>query len=106
MVITDYIPAFTTYVLDSVTYTKGAPSGPDPLLVAVDTLLISERVTVTFQVTVNRDAAGQTITNQAFVGSDLQKPPAYTPPITTPDGGTVISAVGYGIYLPLVARNL
>ena len=104
-VITDYIPGFTTYVAGSVTSTKGTPSGPDPLLVDVGTLEVSERVTVTFQVTVDQDATGETIANQAFVGSDLQQPRAYTPPTTTPGGGIVVSDEDYNISLPVVMRD-
>jgi uncharacterized repeat protein (TIGR01451 family) len=105
VVITDYVPDFTTYVAGSVTTTKGTPSGPDPLLVDVGTLDVSERVTVTFQVTVDGSATGQTITNRAWVGSDQQVPQAYTPPVTTPDGGTVVALAGPGIYLPCVRRD-
>jgi uncharacterized repeat protein (TIGR01451 family) len=105
VVITDYVPDFTTYVVGSVTTTKGTPSGPDPLLVDVGTLDVGERVTVTFQVTVDGSATGQTITNQARVGSDQQVPQAYTPPVTTPDGGTVVALAGPAIYLPCVKRN-
>jgi hypothetical protein len=60
---------------------------------------------VTFQVTVDPDAIGQTITNQAWVGSDQQVPQAYTPPVTTPDGGTVVAELDFGIYLPCVKRD-
>lgn len=74
VVITDYVPDFTTYVVGSVTTTKGTLSGPDPLLVDVGTLDVGERVTVTFQVTVDRSAAAQTIANRAWVGSDQQVP--------------------------------
>ena len=105
VVITDYVPDFATYVVGSVMATKGTPSGPDPLLVDVGTLDVGERVTVTFQVTVRGDATSQTIANRAWVGSDQQVPQAYTPPITTPDGGTVVALAGPTIYLPCVKRD-
>jgi uncharacterized repeat protein (TIGR01451 family) len=105
VVITDYVPAFTTYVAGSLTWTKGTLSGSDPLLVNVGTLDVGERITVTFQVTVDAVAIGQTIANQAWVGSDQQIPQAYTPPVTTPDGGIVVTPAGVTIYLPLVTRN-
>jgi uncharacterized repeat protein (TIGR01451 family) len=103
VVVTDYVPDFTSYVSGSLTTTKGTPSRPDPLQVTMSTLAVGERVTATFQVKVKNGAEGQTITNQAWVASDQQDPSAYTPPVTTPDGGTVVE--GYKIYLPLVARN-
>ncbi|MEE9616738.1 MAG: hypothetical protein V3T90_07010, partial [Anaerolineae bacterium] len=104
VVITDCIPDFTAYVAGSVTTTKGTLFIPDPLLVDVGDLDVGEHVTVTFQVTVSQDATGKTIANQAFVGSDLQQPYAYTPPATTPGGGIVVSE-GYCIFLPVVMRN-
>jgi len=106
VVVTDYIPDYTTYVDGSAAATKGTPSGPDPLLVDVGTLDVGERVTVTFQVTVNAGAIGQTITNQAWVSSDLQVPSAYTPPVTTPDGGAVVAELwNYWLYIPRAMRN-
>ncbi|MCP4542817.1 MAG: DUF11 domain-containing protein [Chloroflexi bacterium] len=105
-VITDYIPDFTTYVADSITSTKGLTSGPDPLLVTVGTLDVGEYVTVTFQVTVDTDAGGEKVANQAFAGSDQQVPQAYTPPVVTSGDGTVVAVEDHGIYLPIVTRNL
>jgi uncharacterized repeat protein (TIGR01451 family) len=104
-VITDYIPDFTTYVAESVTSTQGTTAGPDPLLVDVGILDVGKYVTVTFQVTVDQDAGGEMVANQAFVSSDQQIPQAYTPPTVTPGGGMVIAVESYGIYLPLVSRN-
>jgi uncharacterized repeat protein (TIGR01451 family) len=106
VVITDHVPDFTTYVAGSLTWTKGTLSGPDPLLVNVGTLDVGERITVTFQVRVDGAATAQTIANRAWVGSDQQIPQAHTPPVTTPDGGTVVTPAGPTIYLPLVARNV
>jgi uncharacterized repeat protein (TIGR01451 family) len=103
--ITDYVPDFTAYVQGSLTASRGLPSGPDPLRVSIQYLYESDVVTVTFRVTVDANAAGQTIANQAFVDSDQQDPAAYTPPITTPGGGTVVSLRDHRIYLPLVVRN-
>ncbi len=103
--ITDYVPDFTTYVPDSLAASDGLLSGPDPLLVNLYSLYDGDFITMAFQVTVDEDAVGQTIANQAFAESDQQDPPAYTPPVTTPGGGTVVSLVEHGIYLPLVMRN-
>ncbi len=104
-VITDYIPGFTTYVSGTLTTTKGTLSGPDPLLVTVGTLEVGEYVTVTFQVTVDDNAGGEVVANQAFVGSDQQVPQAYTPPTVTSGDGTVSVIEDYIIFLPLVARD-
>ncbi len=107
VVITDSIPAFTTYLQGSAITTLGQISGPDPLIVTVGALNAGETVTISFQVQVDPDAAGQTITNQAGAASDQQDTPVYTEPVGLPGGGPVIDPgpTGSGLYLPIVARD-
>jgi uncharacterized repeat protein (TIGR01451 family) len=89
VVITDAIPSGTTYVPDSALSSQGTISGPDPLVLHIDTLAARQVVTFTFRVMVNADAMGQTIENYAQADSDQQDPPLKVGPIEPPGGGTV-----------------
>jgi len=96
--ITDTIPLYTTYVTGSVRSNLGKIFGPDPLIVKVPVLDVGGRVTVTFQVRVNEDAIGQTITNRAEASSDQQGARAYTPEIVT--------KAYYPVYLPVILEEI
>ena len=97
IVITDYVPMYTTYVTGSAQTNLGRLTGPDPLLVRVPILRAGGRITVTFQVAVTQEGQGQVIRNQAQAGSDQQAAQAYTP--------IVVTEAYYYVYLPLVVRN-
>jgi uncharacterized repeat protein (TIGR01451 family) len=105
VVITDYIPTYTTYVAGSAATSQGSVSGPDPLVVEVGSLAGEGVVTFTFRVTVDMDAGGQEVVNQAMASSDQQVPAVSTPPVTTPGGGTVVVPGEYFIYLPIVKKG-
>jgi uncharacterized repeat protein (TIGR01451 family) len=103
LVITDDMPLYTTYIADSaaLTASKGAIIGgilgPDPLVVKVRALAARARITLTFQVLIDRDVEGERIANRAEVTSDQQGVPRYTPPVITP--------VYCELYIPFVIRD-
>ncbi len=105
VVITDYVPTYTTYVDGSAATTQGSVSGPDPLVVAVGSLAGEGVVTFTFRVMVDMDTVGQEVVNQAMADSDQQVPAVSTPPVTTPGGGTVVLPGDYFIYLPIIKKG-
>jgi|GEM_PF-4661388 len=80
IVITDAIPAHTTYVPGSASVTQGSVDDSGPIVADIGTLNAGEYAVLTFRVTVNADAAGQDITNQASATSDEQSDPVYTEP--------------------------
>lgn len=65
LVITDFIPANTTYVAGSFTSTLGTTSGPDPLRVDVASLGASSAMSFTFRVTVTTPITGGTVISNA-----------------------------------------
>ncbi|MCP4542662.1 MAG: DUF11 domain-containing protein [Chloroflexi bacterium] len=90
VVITDAIPANTTYVLGSASVTRGSVSGPDPLVADVGTLATGEYAILTFRVTVDAEAVGSTVGNSASADSDQSQPPINVGPILPqPDPGPV-----------------
>ncbi len=95
IVITDYIPLYTTYVTGSLRTTQGSISGPDPLVIDVGPLPAGGYVTVTFQVTIQPNAAGA-IANRAIVGSDQQGVMMDTP--------IAIARMLKYLYLPIMIR--
>ena len=83
VVISDPLPAHTTYVADSAAVTQGTVSGTDPLVANIGTLAAGESATFTFRVTVDDSAAGLPVTNQASATSDDQDDPIFTSDIPT-----------------------
>ena len=96
VIITDYIPASTTYVAGSAETTQGVIYGPDPLVVNVGTLAVNGTVTFTFQVTIDPGTKGE-IVNQAEASSAYQHTRAQTP--------SVANKVQLYLYFPYVVRS-
>ncbi len=96
VMITDYIPADTTFVPGSIHTTQGVAHDPDPLVVDVGNLEVGGRVTVTFQVTIDAGAQGA-IANRAVVSSDQQEARVYTP--------SVIAKLYTYLYLPFIGKQ-
>ncbi len=105
VVVTDAIPAFTTYVPGSAAVSQGSVSGPDPLVADFGTLVAGTMATVTFRVTVDTDAVSQTIENYAQASSDQQGPPIEVGPITPPGGG-VVQPIPQALALSKTAEDL
>ena len=115
VVITDALPDYTTYVPGSASVTQGTIVSTDPVVAEVGTLAAGAQVVLVFRVTVDEDAVGQTIVNQAQATSDDQQPPAVTPPIQPypdplydfpeePGGGRVFPTM-YHWYLMLLYKG-
>jgi uncharacterized repeat protein (TIGR01451 family) len=102
IVITDAIPAGTTYVNGSETVISCTITITDPVVAEVEDLAGGASATLTFRVAVDEDASGQTIGNYAQAASPIQQPAKEVGPIT-PEGG---GSVWYGpYYLPLIFKN-
>jgi uncharacterized repeat protein (TIGR01451 family) len=103
LVITDYIPAHTSYVAGSESLATsneailGEISGPDPLVVRVGELTPRARITFTFQVLIDQNVVGRKIINQGEVRSDQQSEPLYTSPVITP--------VYSRLYIPIIIKT-
>ncbi|MBN1874131.1 MAG: DUF11 domain-containing protein [Anaerolineae bacterium] len=97
IVITDYIPLYTTYITGSAQTTKGTIVEPDPLVVKLNRLEVHDYVIVTFQVAVNADAQGHQIVNRAFVSSNERGLGSFTP--------IVVTETKYYVYLPITIRE-
>jgi uncharacterized repeat protein (TIGR01451 family) len=103
--ITDAIPAHTTLVANSVSYSRGNLSPSNPLRLSIDNLSGGDTLTLIYQVKVDADAAGQRITNQAFAFSDQQTTSVYTPPVVVLGSGDGrVYAHSYHVYLPIVTQ--
>ncbi len=96
VMITDYIPAHTTFVPGSIHTTQGVAHDPDPLVVNVGNLEVGGRMTVTFQVKIDAGAQGA-IANRAVVSSDQQEARVYTP--------SVIAKLYTYLYLPFIGKH-
>ncbi|MBN1137788.1 MAG: DUF11 domain-containing protein, partial [Anaerolineae bacterium] len=100
VIISDTIPISTTYVWDS---DEPEADVETAALLAWQNLVIAPGVSrFTFQVTVDKNAAGQVVTNTAWV----QQPEVellHSPPAEPPGGGTVQPF--NKVYLPLVLRQ-
>ncbi len=90
VVITDPLPAHTTYISGSAAVSQGTVSGPDPLVAHIGALAAGQTATFTFRVRVNEDAVGETIENSALADSDDSDEPVPVGPITPPGGGIVV----------------
>ena len=89
VVISDALPARTTYVAGSAQVSLGNVSGPDPLLANIGTLLPGQSATLVFRVKVNADAIGQTILNTAQATSGSQATPVTAGPVGPAPSGVV-----------------
>ncbi|MCP4536741.1 MAG: DUF11 domain-containing protein, partial [Chloroflexi bacterium] len=94
VVITDAIPANTTYVPDSASVVPGSISSTDPVVANVGTLPGGGSATLTFRVSVDAGATDQEIQNSAVADSPVQEPQVQVGPIVPPGGGTVIFPTG------------
>ena len=90
IVITDAIPANTTYVAASASASQGSVSGPDPLVADIGSLAASASATLIFRVTVDDDAVGEIIQNSAQASSPDQPDPIEVGPIEPVGGGEVM----------------
>jgi len=74
VVISDTIPAHTTYASGSARSSKGSRSGPDPLVFSIGGLAVNEVVTATFRVKVDLDADDRVLSNTAIADSAEASP--------------------------------
>jgi hypothetical protein len=82
--------------------TPGSIVSTSPIVANVGTLPPGGTATLTFRVSVNASALGQTISNVAQANSDQQASPVSTEPVEPqPGGGRVYPAQ---LYLPLVMK--
>jgi uncharacterized repeat protein (TIGR01451 family) len=99
VVVTDAIPAGTTYVPGSAVASRGAVTHPGPLVLMVDELQPSEQVTFTFQVTVE-DKPGFDcwfVSNEAQIAMDGS--------VLTRKATTAAGAGCFQVYLPVVLNR-
>ncbi len=77
VIISDSAPTYTTFVMGSVTCSPGATCGErgSVITASIDSLGPGAALTLAFRVTVNPDAGGYTIHNQAGVVSDQRPDP-------------------------------
>ncbi len=92
VVITDAIPANTTYVAGSAAVTEGSVSDSGPLVADVGTLAAGASATLTFRVTVDAGTVGATIQNSAQAASPEQSPPVEVGPIEPAGGGKIVAS--------------
>jgi uncharacterized repeat protein (TIGR01451 family) len=102
VLISDAIPAHTSYVMDS--DEPEADADADPLVWSGQ--VVPPGVSLyRFEVTVDADAAGQVITNSACL-AQAGLPVTCTGPVEPPGGGEVVApASAFRVYLPLVMRD-
>lgn len=106
VVITDYIPNYTTYVPGSGAVTVGALSGPDPLVAQVGSLAPGQQAVLRFRVTVDDDAAGQVITNTAHTRSQQQPLPVSFGPVEPEPGGGMVNAGAQALSIRKTAQDV
>ena len=90
VVITDAVPLSTTFVAGSAQASQGALSGPNPLVARLGSLAPGQMATLTFQVSVDQGAAGQTIQNTATASSDQTQTPVQAGPVAPQPGGGLV----------------
>jgi uncharacterized repeat protein (TIGR01451 family) len=92
VVISDALPAFTTYVPNSASASRATLSGPNPFLADVGSLAPGETASLSFLATVNKGSAGQTIQNTAYANSDQLSAPVSAGPVSPqPNNGLVLA---------------
>ncbi len=99
VVISDVIPAYTTYAPNS--DTPEADADADPLVWNNQTIPPGVK-TYTFEITVNVGAVGQTIRNRAVMRQPGLTEPGMTPWVE-PSGGGLVKQL---VYLPLAIKDL
>ena len=92
VIITDALPAFTTYVPGSAKVSRAMFTGPSPFVAVAEALAPGESAALSFQVAVNKGSTGQTIQNTAFASSDQLLTPVSAGPVgTQPNNGLVLA---------------
>ena len=106
VVITDFVPNYTTYKIGSAQVSQGSVSGPDPLVAAVGTLQAGQSAVLTFEVVVNDGAAGQVVRNTARAASPQQPTPVVAGPVEPQPGGGLVQAGRQALGITKVAEDV
>ncbi len=82
VIITDGIPASTTFVAGSARSNGSVTLTDNEVIARIDQLGLGQALTLTFEVAINPGTVGDTIINQAHVASDQQPDPPQPAPTT------------------------
>ena len=106
VIISDAIPASTSFVSGSVFLSQGSISGPDPLAATLWALGPEQSAVFIFRVKINSGATGQIVTNTASVTSDQQPTPTSAGPVEPQPGGGLVQPGDQALSINKIADDL